>query len=58
MRFYDAYGVCGGCVAGVINSGIHGAINKVVLNAFSIFYDYTKVNDLLCDGARVVQTRA
>ena len=33
-----------------INSGIHDAINKCSSKCFSIFYDYTKVHDLLCDG--------
>ena len=58
MRLYGAYGVCGGYVAGVMNSGINDAMNKYSFKCFSIFYDYTKVHDLLCDGIRIVQTRA
>ena len=58
VRFYGAYGVCGGCAASVISSGKQGAIDKCSSKCFSISYDYTKVNDLLCDGIRIVQTRA
>ena len=57
MRFYGTYGVCGGCVASVIRSGIHDAINKCSYKCFLIFYDYTKVHDFLCDGVGIVQTR-
>ena len=38
--------------------GIHGALNKCSSKCFSVFYDYTKAHDLLCDGIRIVQTRA
>ena len=58
VRFYGACGVYGGCVASVINSGIHDAINKCSSKCFSIFYDCTTLNELLCDGIRVFQTRA
>ena len=34
MRFYGAYGLCGGCVASVMNSGIHDSITNEVSNAF------------------------
>ena len=43
--FNGAYDVCGGCLASIINSGIHDAINKCSSNCFSIFYDYTKAHD-------------
>ena len=58
VRFDGAYGVCGVCVASVINSGIKYAINKFSSKCFSVFYDNTAVNDLLCQGIRIVQTRA
>ena len=58
MRFDGAYGVCGGCVARIINSVINGAINKCSSKCFSIYYDYTTAKDLLRDGIRIVQTRA
>ena len=38
--------------------GIHDATNTCSSKCFSIFYDYTKVHDLLFDGIRVVLTRA
>ena len=39
--------------------GIHDATNICSSKGFSIFYDYTKVHDLLlCDAIRIVLTRA
>ena len=38
--------------------GIDDAANICSSKCFSIFYDYTKVQDLLCDGIRVLLTRA
>ena len=58
VRFYGAYGLCGVCIASVINSGIKYAINKCSSKFFSIIYDYTTVHDLLCHGIRVVPTWA
>ena len=58
VRFYGAYGECGGCVASFINIGIPGAINKCSSKCLTKFCDYTKVLDLLCDGIRIVLTRA
>ena len=58
VRFYGAYGVCGVCVAIVINSCIKYALNKCSSKCFSIFYDHTAVYDLLCYGTRTVPKRA
>ena len=48
--FCDAYGVCGGCTASVISSGIHDAINKCNSKCYSIYCDCTTVHELLFDG--------
>ena len=37
---------------------INDATNICSAKCFSIFYDYTKVHDLLCDGIRIILTRA
>ena len=58
VRFYGTYGVCCACVASVINSGIHDAINICSSKCISIFYDYIELQDLLCDEIRTVPTRA
>ena len=57
VRFDGAYGVCGVCVASVINSGIKYAINKCSSKCFSIFYDNTTEHNLLCHGIRNVPIR-
>ena len=57
-RFDGAYGVCGVRVASAIKTGIKDSINKCSSKCFSIIYDYTTVHDLLCDGIRIVLTRA
>ena len=58
VRFYGTYGVCGVRVASVIISCIKCAINKYSSKCFSIFYDNTAVNDLLCHGIRILPTWA
>ena len=38
--------------------GMRDATNISSSKCFSIFYDYTQIHDLLCDGIMIVLTRA
>ena len=50
--------LCSQCDLVRFYCGIHDATNICSSKCFSIFYDYTKVHDLLCDEIRIVPTRA
>ena len=50
--------LCSQCDLVRFYGGIHDAINICSSKCFSIFYDNTKVQDLLCDGIGIVLTRA
>ena len=50
VRFDDAHGVCGVCVASALNMWIMNSKNKRSSRYFSYFYDNTAVHDLICLG--------
>ena len=50
--------LCSQCDLVRFYGGINDANSIFSSKCYSIFYDYTKVHNLLCDGLRTVLTRA